>query len=149
MASEWRGYIYLGLEEDGYHFVIPHHTAPGIPTRGGHTVVPMDFELLQGSVHPGMFDAVRYWMLREGWRGQSAEEIEALYAKWLPRRDAILGKEEHLGKSRTDWERFYLALADEKAARDYAAGRVSASFGLDGRELLKAMMATGGKGVAG
>lgn len=161
MSDEWRRYLYEGAMDEGtvHVFAVPAPTAPGVPGR--YYALSVTLQPLSGSCACGgderlvcghiaqAWEACRYWILRESWRAEPTEALEQLYAKWLPRRDAVLGKETHLGKSRAEWERFYLALADEVAARQHAAGRVSAAFGLDGKAFLKALMGQQGAGVAG
>lgn len=133
MADEWRNLIYL---RPGFYVAV-EQMPNGIPARGTEVTFLNE---------PRIAEAGPYWKLREGWRTLGTDAFDALYQKWQPKRDAILGKEEYLSKSRAEWERFYLALADERAAREYAAGRVSADFGLDGKELLKAMQMGGRAG---
>jgi hypothetical protein len=151
MADEWRRYTYLGCPGHYAQFAIPTPTPPGVPASA--RLVNVGFGATEEKYPHGegaqLLAAMRYWQIREGWRTLGPDEFAALYDRWLPKRDAILGKEEHLGKTRADWERFYAALADERAAREYAEGRVSLAFGLDGKELLRAMMAKKGPGIAG
>lgn len=125
MSDEWREYLYGGTDEQsGYtYFVIPKRTASNLPA----TCDIIFYNV--GSATSQLNEAYLYWQIRERWRTLGVEAFGALYMKWAPKRDAILGKEEHLGKSRSDWERFYLALADERAAREYLAGRAKAAFG--------------------
>jgi hypothetical protein len=144
MADEWRRYTFLGMWDGTAHFAVPQGPqAPGVPGRA--TMRAAD----NATGEEPLREAYRHWCLREGWRTLGPDEFAALYDKWLPKRDAILGKEGHLGKARIQWERFYVALADERAAREYAEGRVSLSLGLDGKDLMRAMMAKHGKGFAG
>ena len=132
MSDDWRRWLYIGPAGEGMddtlvEFVVACGPAAGVPQHGQVMYIP--------DYHP----AVHYWKLREGWRTLGQEAFEELYAKWQPKRDAVLAKEEHLGKSKADWERFFLALADERAAREYAVARVGAAFGVNGRELLASM----------
>jgi len=62
---------------------------------------------------------------------------------WQARRDPILAREEHAGKLREEWRIFFVALADEQAARAHAATAIAVTWGLDPKELLSALAAAG------
>ncbi len=123
-SHEWRKWLFLGRDEEAYNFAIPALAPPGIPGTATHEYVVPD-----GPLSGPYQQAACYWSIREGWRGFGGDEFEAVYRRWQPKRDAILGKEEHLGKTRTEWELFFLALGDERVAREYALGKFLGAFG--------------------
>lgn len=140
----WRDYLYLGRDHRGdYMFAAPVAASARIPARGRLlkvTVSTLD-HLPPGAV--GVHGAAKYWAIRDQWRGWPDEELAAFCRTWLPRRDAILAKDTYANRARSEWERFYVALADEQAARALAEAEIGLSYGLDAGALLSALAAAG------